>query len=109
MEPKGKGILVLRDDNKVGFMKKKLLGGYEQEPNHWYTISSIVNLKEYSDGIDVGVYFGATEERPAEVTTFFYELKGDPSSSHALYGMSRLQCIRFSVGKSLPCARASLT
>lgn len=76
-DPIGKGLLVLRDDDKVAFVKKKLLGGYQQEPSHAYYISRIVNLKKYSDGLDVEVYYPATEEEPAEVITVFYELKDD--------------------------------
>jgi hypothetical protein len=72
--PVGKGLLVLRDDDKVDFVKKKLFGGYQQEPNHSYYVSRIVNLKEYSDGLDVEAYYPATEEGPAEVVTVFYEL-----------------------------------
>jgi len=77
--PIGKGLLVLRDD-KVVFVKKKLLGGYQQEPDHAFYISSILNLKPYSDGLDVETYYPATEEEPAEVTTVFYELNEDDAS-----------------------------
>lgn len=77
--PIGKGLLVLRGD-KVVFMKKKLLGGYQQEPDHAYYISSILNLKSYSDGLDVEAHYPATEDEPAEVTTVFYELNEDDAN-----------------------------
>jgi hypothetical protein len=53
------------------------LGEYEEKPDHWYNLSNIVKIKDYSDGLDVEVYFEGTEDRPAEVTTFFYELKSE--------------------------------
>lgn len=74
--PIGKGLLILRGD-KVVFMKKKLLGGYKQDPDHAFYISSILNLKPWSNGLDVEAYYPATEEEPAEVTTVFYELNED--------------------------------
>jgi hypothetical protein len=73
----GSGILVLLDNDTVAFGKKRLLGGYNQEPEHWYRLSDIIEIKDYSDGLDVEVYYEATDDEPAEVITYFYELKGE--------------------------------
>ena len=79
LERLGKGILVLSDEGMIGFVRKKLLGGYEPELNHSYNVSEIVKTKDYADGLDIEVYFSATEEEPAEVVTYFYELKRETS------------------------------
>ena len=73
----GRGMLELLDDGKMGFTKKRLLGGYDEEPDHWYNVSDIVKVKGYSDGFDVEVYFEATDDRSAEVVTYFYKAKND--------------------------------
>jgi hypothetical protein len=72
----GSGLLVLLDNDTVAFVKK-LLGGYDHEPHHWYNLSNIVRIEGYNDGFDAEVYYGATQDEPAEVTTYFYELKGE--------------------------------
>lgn len=73
----GSGLLALLDNDTIAFVKKKLLGGYNQEPDHWYGLSSIMKINDYGDGLDVEVYYEATQDEPAEVVTYFYELKGE--------------------------------
>jgi hypothetical protein len=73
----GSGLLALLDNDKIAFVKKKLLGGYNKEPDHWYGLSNIVRINDYSDGLDVEVYYEATQDEPAEVVTYFYELKSE--------------------------------
>ena len=81
LEKIGRGELVLFDDGSVQFFRKKLFGGYDDEPEHWYSVSDIMdNATAYSDGLEVEVYFPATENQTAEVTTFFYELNEDEST-----------------------------
>lgn len=73
----GSGLLALLDNDTIAFVKKKLLGGYNQEPDHWYGLSNIMKINDYSDGLDVEVYYEATQDEPAEVVTYFYELKDE--------------------------------
>jgi rubrerythrin len=73
----GVGLLTLENDNSVGFVRKKFLGGYERELNHGFYLSNILKTKSYSDGLEVEVYYPATAEESAEVMTYFYELNTD--------------------------------
>ncbi len=77
LERIGNGFLVLFEDGTIAFFKKKLRGGHNAEAEHCYPISSVVKFKGYSDGFDAEVYFEATRDEPAEVVTYFYELKGE--------------------------------
>jgi len=70
----GKGLLILRDDDTIWFYNKKRLGGYAQESDHWYTLSSIRDYKGRSDGFDAEVYFEATKDDPSQIVNFSYQL-----------------------------------
>jgi hypothetical protein len=73
----GSGLLVLLDNDTICFVKKKFLGGYDQEPDHYYPLSNIMRIAGHSDGFDAEVYFHAAEDESAQVITFFYELKSE--------------------------------
>jgi rubrerythrin len=73
----GSGLLALLDNDTVVFIKKRFLRGYDEEPHHWYNLSSIIRIEPYSDGFDAEVYYEATQDEPAEVITYFYKLKDE--------------------------------
>jgi hypothetical protein len=81
VEPIGKGLLVFSGDDTISFFKKKFFGGYEDEPDHWYTRSSVMHVRlatvDDRDAFEAEVYFPAGENGPSEVMTFVYELRGD--------------------------------
>ena len=71
----GRGLLTLYEDHSVVFFRKKLLRGYEE--NYSYNLSDIINIKGYDNGFTAEVYYGATEETPSYVTTYFYEIENE--------------------------------
>jgi len=71
----GRGLLTLYEDHSVVFFRKKLLRGYEE--NYSYDLSDIINIKGYDNGFTAEVYYGATEETPSYVTTYFYEIENE--------------------------------
>jgi hypothetical protein len=71
----GNGLLTLTQDSMVAFRKRNLFGFYDREPHHYYYLSDILKVKGYSDGFRTEVYYEAEDDEPAEVITYYYELK----------------------------------
>jgi predicted Zn-ribbon and HTH transcriptional regulator len=74
----GRGLLRLTQDNRIDFRKRRLIGAYEKEPHHYYYLSHVVKVERYSNGFHCEVYYDATDNKPAEVITYYYEPKDGP-------------------------------
>jgi hypothetical protein len=74
----GRGLLILTQDNRIEFRKRRIIGTYENEPHHYYYLSHVLKVKGYSNGFHCEVYYDATDNEPAEVITYYYEPKDGP-------------------------------